>query len=163
MSVEIAFIKLEQSELVTQRTHARIAREVMRRIAQDHIQNRMGKHYEVGPETEPGGAYGYVPRTPAYLRRKLQTHGHQKPNVFTGQERNYVRNTAKITATQTRSRLYLKRLHTRRQVLSDQHEIELSAISPAERSDIVVLAHQWYQDEAAKPENQRQRAPKQRI
>lgn len=160
---ELQFISFTPSELLTKRTHARIARDVLRRLARHHIQVRMAKHYQEVPETAPGGAYGYARRSPRYLDRKRKRFGHEKPNVFTGRERNYVRNTARITGTQHRSRLYLLRLHTRRQELSDQHGRELAAFSPAEALEMRDQAHGWYAEEANRPENRRKRAPKQTI
>lgn len=160
---EINYIEFTPSPLLTQRMHAKLAREALRRAAHYHLHTRLGKHYKDIPETAPGGAYGYRRRTKKYLDRKRKKRGHQLPNVYTGSERNFVRNTGRITATQNRSRLYLRRKHIRRQELSDEHARELAAFSPEERREIVAQAHEFYLDAANHPDNQRQRAPKRRL
>lgn len=163
VAVEIAYIDYRPSELLTKRMHAKLAREALRRAAHHHVQVRLGKHFQNVPETEPGGVYGYLPRTAKHQARKQQKFGHNLPNVYTGRERNQIRNQSRIAATQYRSTLYLKRTHTREPQASLQHRREILAISLPERIEIQRQVHEWYLEQANKPENQRQRAPKQRI
>lgn len=163
VAVEIAYIEFQPSELLTQRMHAKLARESLRRAAHHHVQVRLGKHFQNVPETEPGGAYGYLPRTAKHQARKQKKFGHNLPNVFTGRERNQLRNQSRIAATQYRSTLYLKRTHTREPTASLQHKREILAISTPERIEIQRQVHEWYLEQANKPENHRKRAPKQRI
>jgi hypothetical protein len=159
MAPEIALITFEPSALLTQRMHATLAREALRRAAHHHLYVRMGKHFREEPETAPGGAYGYTERSRRYNKSKKSKFGHTRPNDRTGKLKRQVRSNSTITATQHRSRLYLRGYFP----LNDQRRKELEAISPAERSEITLQAHQFYVEAANKPENQRQRAPKRRV
>jgi hypothetical protein len=159
MAPEIAYIDFTPSELLTQRMHARLAREALRRAAHHHLYVRMGKHFREEPETAPGGGYGYEKRGERYEKQKLKRFGHRRPNDRTGKLKKQIRANSTITATQHRSRLLLRGYFP----LTEQRRSELEAITPAERSEIQHQAHQFYLEEANKPENQRQRAPKQRI
>lgn len=139
--------------------HAKLAREALRRAAHHHLHVRMGKHFRDEPETQPGGEYGYEERNRRYNKAKRAKFGHTRPNDRTGKLKRTIRSNSTITATQHRSRLYLRGYFP----LNEQRRKELEAISPAERSEINAQAHKFYTEEVNKRENQRQRAPKRTI
>lgn len=169
MAPAITTITLQQSDLVTGRMHAKLARESLRLAAHHHLYVRMGKHFREEPETAPGGEYGYAARSRRYNERKRRQFGHTRPNDRTGKLKRHIRSNSTITATQHRSRLMMRGYFelnvkgSKNRGMNDDRRKELEAISPAERGEINAQAHQFYIDEVNKPENQRQRAPKRTI
>ena len=152
MSVELTEVTIK-SDMVTDRTHAKIMREAMHKVAMTHKRVTLGKHFKKLPETEPGGAYGYVKRGALYTRRKLAKYGHNIPNMRTGYLRNRVYSQSVVTATQHRSRVYIRAPFP----LTEQRRRELEAITPVEVAEAQILATETYQALAANPKNQRKR------
>lgn len=127
MSVLYTSIDLEMVE-VPKRKQAQILREGMRRIAQNHRLVTLGKHFSKVPETQPGGAYGYVARNAKYVAKKLARFGTDDPNVRTGALKRSTRNNSVVTATQYRSQLLIKAPRA----MKEQQRRELEAITPLE-------------------------------
>lgn len=153
MSVELTSIEIRSPD-VTDRMHAKLMRESMRTIAQNHRLVTMGKHFKHNSETAPGGGYGYTKRGEIYTRRKLKRFGTDAPNVRTRRLQRAVRNNSVVTATKDRSRLYIKGYFP----LNDQRRKELEAITPQEVRDATQLGISTYQALANKPENRRKRS-----
>lgn len=152
MTVEVTSIDFKSPDL-TDRTHAKLMKESLRTIAQNHRLVTMGKHFKNNAETAPGGPYGYTARGAIYTRRKLKRFGTDAPNVRTGKLMRATRNNSIVTATQHRSRLYIKGYFP----LNDQRRKELEAITSQEVRDATLLGISTYQSLANKPENQRKR------
>jgi hypothetical protein len=152
MSVELTSIEFKSPE-VTDRTHARLMYQAMHKIASNHRLVTIGKHFKKNAETAVGGPYGYVARNPKYVSRKLAKFQTDVPNVRTGKLMRSVRNNSFVTATQSRSRLYIKGYFP----LTDQRRKEITAITRAEIAEATQLGISTYQGLANKPENQRKR------
>ncbi len=145
---------------VTERTHARILKQVHREIGVLHRNRTLKKHFENRPETRPGGEYGYERRTKKYQIQKARKKGHQKPLVFSGDMQRTVTGTSRVTATQHRWRVYARTGKTLRTLLSQQIKDELEAVSQSEVDHYLSLMERRYAQLANRPENQRKRAPK---
>ena len=152
MSVELTSIEVRSPD-VTDRTHAKLMKESLRVVAQNHRLVTMGKHFKNNAETAVGGPYGYVARNPKYVSRKLAKFQTDAPNVRTGKLMRATRNNSVVTATQHRSRLYIKGYFP----LTEQRRKELEAITRQEIAEAQQLAVSTYQGLAALPENQRKR------
>lgn len=153
MSVELTAIDIRSPD-VTDRTHARLMEESLRKIASNHRFVTLGKHFKKNAETAPGGAYGYVARSPKYVQTKLRRFGTDEPNVRTKRLQRAAKNNSRVTATQYRSRLYIKGYFP----LNDQRRRELEAITPQEVRDATQLGVSTYQELVNRPENRRKRA-----
>lgn len=159
----INHIDLTVVQSVPKRVHARIARETLRKIATRHVQVTLGKHFKNVPETQPGGAYGYVERDPKYTEMKRRRFGHNLPNVLTGRMRNGIRNNSIVRATQIKATIQIKAparttgRADRNFSMTEQQRKEITAISPAEQREMQDLAIEHYSREAAKPANQLKR------
>lgn len=152
MSVELTEVTIK-SDMVTDRTHAKIMYEAMHKVAMTHKRVTLGKHFKKVPETQPGGAYGYVKRGELYTRRKLAKYGHDTPNVRTGYLRNQVYSRSVVTATQHKSRVYIRAPFP----LTEQRRRELEAITTAETGEAQKIATDTYAAMVADPKNQRTR------
>lgn len=139
--------------LVSRRNHGLLMRESLRAAAQRHVQVTLGKHFKDLPETRPGGPYGYAQRNDGYLERKKKRFGSTLPLVRTGKMRRYVRNNARITATQHRARVRLRNYFP----MTAQMRSELEAITPQEAAESREFARDHYISQAARPKYQRQR------
>lgn len=152
MSVEMTHVEIRSPE-VTDRTHAKLMRESLSAIAQHHRLVTMGKHFKKNAETAPDGPYGYVARNPRYESQKLKRFGTDAPNVRTKKLMRWTRNNSRVTATQHRSRLYIKAPFP----LTEQRRKELESITRDEIRAAQQLATVTYQELVSKPENMRQR------
>ena len=153
MSVELTSIEIRSPD-VTDLMHGKLMNDSMRKIASNHRFVTMGKHFKHNAETAPGGGYGYTKRGEIYTRRKLKRFGTDEPNVRTRRLQRAARNNSVVTATQHRSRLYIKGYFP----LNDQRRKELEAITPQEVRDATQLGISTYQALANKPENRRKRS-----
>jgi hypothetical protein len=159
MSVELTSIDFKSPD-VTDRTHARLMKESLRVIAQNHRLVTMGKHFKKNAETAVGGPYGYVARNPRYVSRKLAKFNTDIPNVRTGRLMRATRNNSVVTATQHRSRLYIKGPSGDPKnpfKFTEQRRKEMEAITPQEVAEAQQLGISTYQALVNKPENQRKR------
>lgn len=88
---------------LTARAHARLMREINRRVMERHRDQRLPQHFENAAYSE----YGARQRDPKYNAQKLRSRyiGHIRPNVKTGRLRRAVLKNVKITATQHGSKL----------------------------------------------------------
>lgn len=152
MTVELTAIDVRSPD-VTDRVHAKLMKESLRTIAQTHRLVTLGKHFKHNAETTPGGAYGYTKRGEIYTRRKLKRFGTDAPNVRTKKLMRAARNNSIVTATQHRSRLYIKGYFP----LNDQRRKELEAITRDEVRQAQQLGVNTYQQLVSKPENRRLR------
>lgn len=123
--------------MLTARNAARVSRMTNRIMMIEHKDSVLPKHFKNVPETRPGGAYQYEKRTKAYQKRKARK-GHQKPLVLSGQLREGVLASARVTATQYGAKLLMR--GTTKSPLSDKHREELEAVSDAEKE---AMAKRW--------------------
>jgi len=160
MTVELTEITV-RSPQVTDRKHAQLMKESLYAVAKNHRLSTLGKHFQHNAETAVGGAYGYVARNPRYVSQKVKRFGTDIPNVRTGRLKRAVRNNSVVTATQHRSRLYIKGPVAAGKYqfkFTEQRRKEIEAVSRGEVQDAQILATKTYQELANKPENQRKRA-----
>lgn len=154
-------MRIEWNEdLVTERTHARMLKQVNREIGVLHRNRTLKKHFENNAETRPGGAYGYEARTKKYQIRKAKKQGHQKPLVFTGDMQRVVTGTSRVTATQHRWRVYARTGKRLTLQLGQQIKDELEAVAEAEISHYISLMGKRYAQLSNRPENRRKRRKK---
>lgn len=142
-----------ESEGVTKRTHARLIRDALRAASEYHVAFHLPKHFEENPSTRPGGPYGYMRRTSAYMKRKQGMVGHQIPNVLSGRMRISIIGGAKVTATQHRSRIRLRNYFAMR----PERWAEIKAITPGEYRKLQQVASAHYREAMSRPENRRKR------
>lgn len=89
-----------EENLVTPRSHRQIMNYLFRDEMQHHRAAILPRHFKSVPETRPGGAYGYVPRTRKWeARKQREGRGAGLPNVYSGQLRDSVLKGSVITAT----------------------------------------------------------------
>ena len=147
-------------DLVTERTHKRILKQVNREIGVLHRNRTLKKHFENNAETRPGGAYGYEARTKKYQIRKAKKKGHQRPLSFTGEMRRTVTGSSRVTATQHRWRVYARTGKKLNLQLGQQIKNELEAVSEAEIDKYISLMEKRYVQLANQPQNRRKRRKK---
>jgi hypothetical protein len=132
----LTFIEFDQAENVTNRRHAQLMRESLRFGMVKHVNKRMWDHFGDNPKTAPGGAYGYRPRNPKYIKAKVRRFGAAAagPNIRTHRMRKYIRDNAmgRITATQHRARVRMSSYFP----MTDERRREMEAIAPQERIEI---------------------------
>lgn len=137
---EIAAIHFEGVENVTKRKAAQGMREAFRRTAVYHVDHTLGDHFRKNAKTMPGGPYGFIPRPAKYNAEKLRRFGTDEPNVRTGRMRRFIRNNARITATQYRARIYLRNYFP----MNDDRRREMEVIAPSERREMGPRAKQYF-------------------
>jgi hypothetical protein len=152
MTVPITFEVNE--DLCTERGHRRIMNQLLREEMEHHRDARIPKHFDGSPETTAGvGGYGYKARSRKYQRQKLKKFGHNTPLVYSGRLRDSIRQSSKITATANRcswkARSYFP--------LKPERRAEIEAVSNRERIEIAKSVEKKYAEQAARPENRRQR------
>lgn len=87
---------------LTARNHARLMRDINRRVMERQWSDRVPMHFEMSAYAE----YGARKRAKATDDYKKKKRGHTKPNVFSGRLRRSMRH--KITATQHGSKLTIR-------------------------------------------------------
>lgn len=86
--------------LLTPRSHRQIMNYLFREEMEHHRAAILPRHFQSVPETRPGGAYGYAPRTRKWEERKRREgRGAGLPNVYTGHLRDNVLRGSIIRAT----------------------------------------------------------------
>ena len=128
MAAELLGIVIESTEL-NKRQVAAAQREALRVTAQHHRRYTMGDHFKVNAKTAPGGAYGYVARSPGYVLRKLRQYGHNIPWYRTGRASRFIYSNSVVRATQHRATLEIKAPFP----LRPQARRELEAMTDDER------------------------------
>jgi len=155
MTTKLISVEL-RSDLLTTRQHAKIMRDVNREIMERHRRLILRRHFEGTPETRAGGAWDYAPRSLKYNRWKKRKVGHTIPLVLTGKLKQIVLTQSKITATQHRSRLYVRGYFPMKPELRD----EIEAVSSQDAAALVKWAKKEYIDRANDPANRRKRRRK---
>jgi len=98
LSIELQIQRFQ----LTARAHARLMREINRRVMERHVAERLPKHFT----DEAYAEYGARRRGAEYDKYKKRKFGHAWPNVRTGSLKKNLRH--KITATQYGSKLVLR-------------------------------------------------------
>lgn len=153
MTVELTSIDVRSLE-VTDRTHTKLMYAALHKIASNHRFVTLGKHFKKNAETAPGGTYGYVARSAKYVQSKLRKFGTDEPNVRTKKLQRAAKNNSRVTATQHKSRLYIKGYFP----LTEQRRRELEAVTPQEIRQATQLGVSTYQELVSNPANQRKRS-----
>ncbi len=96
-----------KSNLVTERGHRKITRDLNRIAGHVHRTEFFPKHFENRPETYPGaGGYRFKKRTAKWNRYKMRKVGHITANVLTGKLKKRVVNESRVTATSNKWTVY---------------------------------------------------------
>lgn len=124
--------------LITERTHWRLLKQVNGEVMERHKNVTMKKHFEV--KALRLYAAVYKPRTKAYTKRKLRIHHTQAPLVYTGHLRDVVMQTSRVTKTQYGARMYAKSYFP----LTAERRAELEYVSPDEQRAMVKMIEERY-------------------
>ena len=143
------------SSLFTARGLLIASREGMRLSLLEHRVERLPERFAGGTGTKPGNKYQFRRRSAKYNRRKLRKFGHQKPLVFTGELRDSVLRTARVTATSRQADL--KASGSRKSRLSAEMRREIEFIPPSEEAMFRRTMHETISFLAKDPRLQRQR------
>lgn len=109
-------------------SHSKLMNDVMRDMGNAHKLRHLPKHFEACPETSVGGAYGYKARSVRWQKRKAREGKPLIANVYSGRMRETVLRSSKVTATQSRARVYVKNYFP----MPDSQRAELEAVSKPE-------------------------------
>lgn len=129
------FAVIEYTEGISKRNHNKAANFAFRKTMEHHVEFTLAKHFAGGPETMPGGAYGYAPRREKYNAWKRKRFGHDKPLVRFGNlaRRILSQKTSGVTATAKGARARLKHGLKFAKIIRRR---EIEAITPQERREI---------------------------
>lgn len=123
------------------RLHGQASMMTLKSIARFHMGAPIGERFKGGPETEPGGEFGFAPRAADYDARKERVKGHTDPlRGFTDQLRNQIRRMARITATQHRAVIRFRSPHP----LKNQQWIEITYVPLSEARRYEKMANENY-------------------
>lgn len=121
-----------QHSSMTARGHAKLMKILMRQMAIRHRERVLPLHFLPGASAK----YGMERRTDKYLAKKYKKWKHQKPLVWSGKTRDTVVG-SKVTATQYKSRIYVRNYFP----MKDQLRREIEVITPAE----LKAAAEWFE------------------
>jgi hypothetical protein len=126
-------VGIEYDELVTTPTmHAKLMGTLMRAVGERHRLFTLPKHFQQNANTQPGGGYGYTPRSKAWSILKAKRYHTQTPLVATGRMRSEVLANSKVTATQYKATVRVKNYFP----MIAQRRKELEAVTPAEVAEM---------------------------
>ena len=111
---------------LTPRNHARLMRDINRRIMERHAKQRLPNHFEEAAYS----LYDARQRDSRYVQTKRKRRGHNRPNVKTGRLRRSVLSRVKITAPQYGSRLITR--GTVKSRLQDWQKREIAVLAKQE-------------------------------
>lgn len=143
-----------RTRLVSVANHKKLMRKLNRQALARIRDLYWPRHFQVRPETRPGGAYGYEKRSRQWQIKKAAVKRHQKPLVWSGQSAIQIRQNARITATANRGRLRSS-THYRRNAARIR---EMEAVSSQEQRELAARAGRDYARLAQRPEYKSQRA-----
>lgn len=146
MTIKLTSIEVTEVQ-ISKRVEAGCRRDAMRHIAMHHKRVTLGKHFKKVTETEPGGEYGYKARSSRYIKRKIRQGFGDISNVRTKRLQRYVYSNSVVTATQNRSRVYMKAPFP----LNEQRRKELEVITPKEAKEASELGQNIYNQRIANP------------
>lgn len=129
-----------EQNTISKLNHGKLMNDVMRDMGMAHKLRHLPKHFESVPETSVGGAYGYAARSIRWQRRKQREGRPLIANVYTGRMRETVLRNSKVTATQTRARVYVKNYFPMR----DSQRRELEAVTDSEVKFLANRTHKNY-------------------
>lgn len=155
----MSYLKLSityNENLVTPRAHNQIMNRVYRGEMEQHKQAILPRHFMDVPETRPGGAYGYLPRSSNWLARKRREGRPLTPNVYSGQMRFLVVWGSRVRATRDHGTLTVQNYFP----LTEARRREIEVISSREQERMVKRLESNYTQLATSPEYARKRAPK---
>ncbi|MDE2100764.1 MAG: hypothetical protein KGL39_26195 [Patescibacteria group bacterium] len=151
------FLKIEvqhDSSLVTARSHNQIMGRLFRQAMQHHKEQVLPRHFEKVPETEPGGAYGYAPRSRRWKKRKAREgKDPDRPLVYTGLMRTIALRESVVRATKDGGSLTARNHYP----MTDQRRREVENFSNRELARLVGRMKIDYLALARSPQYARQR------
>lgn len=140
---------------LTPRAIKQISRAVNRQMMVEHKTGTLHKHFEHTPHTKPGGAYGYKKRDRDYQISKANKYKTTKPLVKSGELKQAVLQSARVTATASRARLLAR--GSRKTPLTSQYRSEIEAVAPDERKAIAERWARTFVTFAQRPEYRRKK------
>lgn len=123
----ISSIELTTS-MMTARTTSRLWNDLQREEAQNHADNVLPLHFEVGAYQR----YDYKPRSRKYTKAKFNKYGHRNPNVKAGDLRRIILATASAGVRATPHGWNITARGTSKHKMWAQTKYELEQISPSE-------------------------------
>lgn len=144
-----------ESELLTTRGIRQIANIANRTTMLEHKVQRLAGRFENNALTKPGGPLGFGKRTAKYQKRKARVKHHQRPNVWSGELREKVLSSARVTATYRQAKLIARGTTTSR--LRDARRAEIEAIAPSENADMQRTWIETVSQLSEQPQYQRRR------
>lgn len=123
----ISSIELTTS-MMTARTASRLWNDLNREEAQNHADNVLPLHFEVGAYQR----YNYKTRSRKYTKEKFKKYGHRDPNVKSGALRRIILATASAGVQATANGWTVKARGTSQHKMWSQTKNELEQISPSE-------------------------------
>lgn len=114
--------------LITPRRHKQLMNLLLRREMEKHRDNRLPGHFTYGANTK----YGYKPITAGYSIKKKKMVHHLIPMVLSGRMRDTIKSSSRVTATDTRSRLYAKNYFP----MKDQFRSQVEIVLPSESKEM---------------------------
>jgi len=144
------------STLVTERGHNKICGQLFREALESHKARILPRHFQSVPETRPGGAYRYAPRSRKWQARKLREGRGDLPLVYTGVMRSMVVQSSIVRATKDHGTLTAKNHYP----MTDQRRAEVENFSQRELDRMVGVMGQNYVRKAKDPAFARVRSKK---
>lgn len=114
--------------LITPRRHKQLMNLLLRREMEKHRRDRLPAHFQKGADRK----YGYAPISKGYAIKKAIRNKEIVPMVLTGRMRDTVLATSKVTATDTRSRLYARNYFP----MKDYFRSQVEKLLPSEESEM---------------------------
>tara|TARA_R110002020_G_scaffold362333_1_gene574691 strand:- start:257 stop:742 length:486 start_codon:yes stop_codon:yes gene_type:complete len=123
-----------ECDLVTSRQLNKIKRFANRLVMLEQ-KATLPEHFELNKKTRPGGLWNYEKRDKEYQKSKARRKRHQKPNVLSGDLRDKVVRSAKVTATAKRGTLSASGTHATN--LRGPRREEIMAMHTNEQADML--------------------------
>jgi hypothetical protein len=154
----MAYLRIDidyESKLATLPAHKRLMNRLYREEMEYHKASILPRHFEDVPETRPHGAYGYLPRSKKWKKRKeREGKDPNRPLVYRGLMRRIVLKESVVRATKDHGTLTAKNYYDMR----EQRRKEVEAFSNREVERLVARFGKKYSTLVRTPEYARKRA-----
>jgi len=148
----VSFKVVQNTELVTTRSHKKILNILFRETMTRHRDVGLQSRFRRGPKTRPGGEFGFEKRSRKYQKRKNRKKGHLKPNVWSGKTREAAKSSV-VRATAKGGRVQFRGSHP----LTTERRTEFERISGRELDKYIKTFKRRYTELANNSKFQRKR------
>jgi len=153
----VAYLRIDidyEENLCTRPAHNRLMNRLFREEMEYHKASILPRHFEDVPETRPHGAYGYLPRSNKWKKRKeREGKDPNRPLVYRGIMRRIVLKESVVRATKDHGTLTAKNYYDMR----EQRRKEVEAFSNREIERLVTRFGKKYSTLVATVEFRRKR------